>query len=1103
MYCLCLFSLSCSKKPDGKDTYSITAEQTEYFLVHTDPRITNLYFTNKVLETEEHHYLAYESMYNGSGVAIGDINNDGLSDIYLGGNSVFDKLYLNKGGLKFEDISKSSGISGIHDGWTTGINMVDINADGLLDIYVCRGGPYKDPEDRSNKLFINNGDLTFTESTAGYGLDNDSYSIQTAFFDYDLDGDLDAYLMNQPPPSFQFEDIRYRMLSEDIRRGKRQTDKFYENIDGKFVEKTAETGLTNFGYRLGIAVGDINQDSYPDLYVCSDYDGADLMYINTGNKRFKNTIHEQIGHISLSSMGTDMSDINNDGLLDILVLEMAPNDHFRAKYEMLPMNRFRFQGLAKNGFHNQYMYNTLQLNNGNGSFSEIADLAGLAKSDWSWGPLFFDIDNDGRKDLFIANGVKHQFIFGDLVSVMQEKSEEYDRPLNISEITELSLTNITPNVVYRYEGGLKYKKITDQWMDESAFNSNGVAYGDLDNDGDLDLVANNMDDNVSLYESRSANGPGGNYIKFILRGPEKNRFAIGAKIKIKKGEEILYQELHNARGYLSSVEHSLIFGLGDMDTLRNVEIIWPDGLSTFFSDLEVNRTYHFNYEEAVKSKSPAHEAVNPTLQVADPKEFGITFEHQENRFNDYEKQFLLPYSQSHNGPFISTADVNSDGLQDFFVGGAANQSGELYIQDHSGKFHKQDGPWKNDNKFEDLGSTFFDFDRDGDQDLYVVSGGSEFPAGSDMFQDRLYSNNGDGHFSKTTTALPTINTSGQTVKFNDFDRDGDADIFIGGRILPERYPFPPTSHLLLNENGRFVDVTAKYAPDLHQIGMVTDAIFVDIDRDDDDDLFIVGEWEPIQVLENNNGVFRKIEVAGLENSFGLWFSITANDIDNDGDMDFFAGNLGLNSRFKTGEGHSFHIFCDDFDQSGTYDIVLSYLYKEKLVPVKGREYSSRQMPFISEKFPTIKSFATASLAEIYGQEELDHALHYEADMLESVFVENQGNGKFEIKALPIEAQISPVHDFDFLDINGDGTDEVLLVGNMYNTEVETMRLDASYGCILEYRNGGFTAVKSSLSGFNSKGDARDISLINIVDDQHLVMVANNNGSLSLFSFINK
>jgi hypothetical protein len=607
--------------------------------------------------------------------------------------------------------------------------------------------------------------------------------------------------------------------------------------------------------------------------------------------------------------------------------------------------------------------------------------------------------------------------------------------------------------------------MTNQWIDESTFNSNGVAYGDLDNDGDLDLVANNMDDNVSLYESRSADGPGGNYIKFTLTGPEKNRFAIGSKIKIKKGKELLYQELQNARGYLSSVEHSLVFGLGDMETLGEAEIIWPDGQSTFIGDLEVNQTYHFTYDDAVKSISPAPEAIVPIFQETDPQEFGITYAHVENRFNDYKNQILLPWSQSHNGPFISKADVNNDGLQDFFVGGAANQSGELYIQNHSGKFERQDGPWNSDKFYEDLGNVFFDFDSDGDQDLYVVSGGSEFPAGSDMFRDRLYANNGKGQFAKTSNVLPPIQTSGQTVRTSDIDADGDLDVFIGGRIIPDKYPYPPASHLLLNENGKYFDITSSNAPDLGQLGMVTDALFMDIDQDDDDDLILVGEWTSVEILENKNGAFNKTSVTGLENTVGLWFSLAANDIDNDGDLDLFAGNLGLNSKFKAGKGNSFHIYCDDFDMSGTYDIVLSYSYKDELVPARGRGCSSEQMPFIANKFPTFKSFAEASLVEIYGQEKLDNALHYEADMLESIFLENKGNGEFEIKVLPVEAQISPVHDFTFLDINGDGTNEVILVGNIYHTEVETMRLDASYGCILEFRNGRFSVMKSSLSGF--------------------------------------
>ncbi len=535
-----------------------------------------------------------------------------------------------------------------------------------------------------------------------------------------------------------------------------------------------------------------------------------------------------------------------------------------------------------------------------------------------------------------------------------------------------------------------------------------------------------------------------------------------------------------------------------MDTIPTTEITWPDGKRTLIENLAVNKSYSFSYDDEIKLKNSYDLPVNLAFKKIPSEEIGITYQHKENKFNDYTKQILLPYSQSHHGPYISKSDVNNDGLEDFFVGGAANQSGELYIQNTSGKFKKQSGPWNKDNAFEDLGVLFFDYDSDGDQDLYVVSGGSEFPEGSEMFQDRLYSNDGEGHFSKNTTALPPIYTSGQSVKVSDIDMDGDLDIFIGGRIVPDKYPFSPNSHLLLNENESFRDITNENAPDLKQIGMVTDAVFVDYDQDGDDDLIVVGEWTPVQFLQNENGTFKKIAIAGLENTVGLWFSLAANDIDRDGDIDLFAGNLGLNSNFQAGNGASFHIYCDDFDNSGTFDIVLSNTYKNELVPIRGRECSSQQMPFIAKKFSSFQSFAEANLAEIYGHEKLDKALHYEADLLESVFIENLGNGKFEIKKLPVETQFSPIRDFEFYDVDKDGVNEILSIGNMYNTEIRTSRLDASYGCAIKYEENKFSILPARSSGFSSKGDARDICFIKTGAHQQLLVVSNNNTALNIF-----
>lgn len=1095
---VCLLIASCKRDDEKQKPVVEHEDKTEFFLELVSPLKSNLYFTNRVVETSKHNYWNYEQIYNGSGVAAGDLNNDGLPDIYFGGNTFFDKLYLNNGALKFEDITISSGISGVHDGWTMGINFVDINADGWLDIYVSRSGPHDDPEKRKNKLFINNRDLTFREAAEEFGIANTGYSIQSAFFDYDLDGDLDMYLMNHPDPSFQTNNLQIDELRKEIASGRIRTDYFYENTDKGFVDKTKEAGLLNFGYRHGIAVGDINADGYPDLYITSDFDGADLLYINTGHKGFKNTINEQLGHTSYSSMGNELSDINNDGLLDIYVVDMAPDDHVRSKVEMPSMNIKRFHSLVKNGYHHQYMGNTLHLNNGHDNFSEISQLSGITKSDWSWAPLFFDIDLDGKKDLYITNGVKRKFIYGDFNKTLSDKSKELNRKLDFNEITDLALNDVIPNSVYKYMGNLKYKKVTEAWVDNGRFNSNGVAYADFDNDGDLDLITNNMEENASLYENKAANNLGGNYLKLKLIGPEKNKFAIGSKVKMKIGNEILFQELHNARGYLSSVDHELVFGLGNADKVDEVEIQWPDGKFTILKNLKSNTAYISDYKLENKFNKEPQNKKSSFLSKVNLESIGINYLHTENPFDDFSEQILLPYSQSHNGPFISSADVNNDGLDDFFVGGAIGMPGALYVQGINGKFIEKKGAWYSDSSYEDLGVLFFDSDSDGDQDLYVVSGGSEFPEKSKNYYDRLYINDGSGNFNKDLSALPQLPVSGQIVVANDIDNDGDLDLCIGGRVIPGKYPFSPKTYLLRNDQGKFKDVTADQAPELREAGMLTAIKFVDYDNDGDDDLVAVGEWTPIQFFENNNGNFKVVNIKGLEKSVGLWFGLESADLDKDGDIDFVVGNLGLNTKFKTQEGKAFHIYCDDFDQSGTYDVVLSNLYKGNLVPSRGRECSSQQMPIIIEQFPSFEEFAHASLVDIYGQENLDEALHYKADLLYSVYVENLGSGNFKIHKLPVEAQFSPLKDFKFLDIDGDNQMELIAVGNMYHTEVETARYDALFGCVMKFELGKFSIINSQLSGFVNIGDARRMAVLKQSNNGNLLIVTNNDGALNGF-----
>lgn len=1031
--------------------------------------------------------LNYVYMYNGGGVATADFNNDGLVDIYFTANQESNALYINQGKFKFKDMTQKAGVLDSL-GWTNGVSVFDVDNDGWLDLYVCKSG-LESPSSRENLLYRNKGDGTFEEVAEKWGLNDNGYSTQSYFFDYDKDGDLDMYLVNHRIDFDNTSSINKELQNEI---SPYTSDQLYRNDDGFYTNVTSTAGMLNKAWGLSAAIGDFNGDNWPDVYVCNDFLEPDILYINQGDGTFTDEILKRMNHISFNSMGSDYADINNDKNTDLLVLEMASEDHIRSKRNMATMNTKNFEYMVKQDYHHQYMVNTFQLNQGNGMFSEIAQLTGMSKTDWSWAPLIADFDNDGLKDIFVTNGILKDLNDQDFKGQM-DKMARTGKIVDFEDVGEILPNTRLSNYGFKNNGNLSFENVTKLWGLDTHTQSNGISYADLDNDGDLDLVINNINDHAQIYENNDVN----NFIQIILIGDEKNRLAVGAKVNIKADDSEQYQELYLSRGYLSSVQNLVHFGVGTASIIDEIVVEWPNQEISILQNIEANQIVFLN-QEGASTKELVKSSVSPPIVALPAGARGITFEHRERYFDDYKNQVLLPHSQSRNGPFMDKADVNGDGLDDFFIGGAAGQSGQLYIQKLDGSFERQNSDtWKNDWAYEDLGVLFFDWDGDGDQDLYVVSGSSEFLANSDLLQDRIYNNDGKGNFLKDPDILPRMDTSGQCVKVSDIDIDGDLDIFVGGRIVPDKYPFSPNSFMLINENGKFVDKTKSVAPSLTDIGMVTDASFSDYDGDGDQDLIVVGEWMPITLLENDEGIFRKKEIKSLQKTEGLWFSIAANDIDNDGDMDYFIGNLGLNTKFKANEKKEFHVFCDDFDKSGTYDIILSNKYKGALVPSRGKECTSQQMPFIKEKFKDYASFAEATIQDILGVESIETALHYEAKILESILLENLGNGQFKIRKLPNKVQIAPIMDFEFVDMDGNDTNEILVVGNHYNSEVETVRYDASYGSVLSFDDGNIKAKDLKDTGFVNRGDAKDICTL-LAKNERLILVSNNNGRIQSF-----
>lgn len=1061
---------------------------------------TGIEFTNKIIETPGINNLIWDGVHQGGGVAIGDINNDDLPDICLIANMGKDVLYLNKGNMQFENITEKSGLN-TKVGWSGGITMADVNADGWLDIYISRYGWFEEPEDRVNRLFINNKDNTFSEKAKEYGLDNTGYTIQSTFFDYDKDGDLDLFVANQPT---QVRNTKALQENNPPPMDANVSDRLFRNNgNNTFTDVSQKAGILNLDYSLGIVASDLNNDGWTDIYVGNDFAKPDKMYLNNQNGTFTDMLQKSVKHTSNFSMGCDIADFNNDAWPDIVSLDMVAEDHFRSKTNMASMSKERFLKSVQKGYYYQYMSNSLQLNNANPrtkkgevTFSEIGQLAQMPKTDWSWAALLADFDNDTYKDLFITNGIKRDPNNHDHLRTMVKASRKAQGQLTAEDLLELSKKSPShkiKNYLYRNNGDLTFKNVASEWgMRQPSF-SNGAAYADLDNDGDLDLVINNVDEKAFVYRNESK---GKNYLQLKLKGTGKNPQALNAKATIYIGDKIQYQELTLTRGYMSACNNILHFGLDTASMIDKLEVTWTDGRVTEMHNVEVNQKLELNQKEANK-KSKKNTTTPPAMFVDITSKTGISFQHKENDYDDFEKEILLPHKQSTNGPALAVGDVNGDNLEDFYIGGAKGQAGVFYLQNKTGKFKRA---WQSESKYEDIAAELFDADGDNDLDLYVVSGGNEFAENAPELQDRLYFNNGQGKFEKAKGKLPKMLSSGGCVAANDFDQDGDLDLFVGGRIIPAKYPIPSKSYLLQNDGGKFTDITTTHALEIEEMGLVTDAIWSDYDKDGDEDLVVVGEWMPISIFQNNNGKLNSVNSKlGLANTRGWWFSVAAADIDGDGDMDYALGNLGLNSKFKVNDKKSFEIYCSDFDNSGNLDIVLVNGDKQRglKLPVRGRECSSEQMPFIEKKFPSYEKFAAASIEEIYG-ESLNNALHYQADELRSSFLVNDGNGQFHLEAMPNEAQFSPTMSILSNDLNEDGLMDLVMAGNFYGIEVETVRYDAGIGAVLMgNKNKLPTSMPLSQSGFFANKEVRQLAWMRLANGKKAVLIANNNDALQL------
>ncbi|WP_235298723.1 VCBS repeat-containing protein [Portibacter marinus] len=1054
-------------------------------------------FRNDLTMSEQKNFFTYGYFYLGGGVAIGDFNNDGLQDVYFTGNMVENQLYLNLGNLQFKNVTGEVGVGG-DDRWVTGCSVVDINNDGWRDIYVSVAGKWSS---RKNMLFENQGTNemgipVFKEKAEKYGLADNSNTMQTVFFDYDGDGDLDAYMANYPETRFNLRPMDYKRL---IERGSiSSSDHLYQNNgDGSFTDVTLEAGVLNFGLTLGIVASDLNNDGWLDLYLSNDFHSPDYLYINNGDGTFTDQLGSSLMQTALFGMGVDAADYNNDGLIDLIQLDMAPPDNFRSKANMASMNPSLFAEMVDNGLHHQYMYNMVQTakgirNDGIPFYAETAKHLGLDKTDWSWSALLADFDLDGYKDLFVTNGIRKDInnkdYFGWLGQMEKEnkgKGHLYN-DMSLTELLEKMPHQKLDNPIFQNIGGKKFQQVNDKWGLHFTGYSNGAAYSDLDNDGDLELIINNIDSTATIFKNLSKERSSQNFINVKLEGKSGNRDGVGAKVKIKNPTTFQYLEQSPVRGYQSSVDPTLIFGLGENDVVKKLIVEWPSGLISTLNDVPVNQRIIVEEKNAVESIDE-----NPSERRFFQQQNSSRIEHRENEYNDFDREVLLPHKMSTHGPALAIADLNMDGSEDLYLGASFGSNGKLILsKDKCDTIIELESE-----QYEDIDAIFLDLDNDGDQDLYIVSGGNERPAHDSAYRDRLYINDGSGVFTLVHVNWPFPSNSGAVVRPLDYDQDGYIDLFIGNRQIPGLYPNPATSYLLRNTSSKN-EIGFEVIKEFEELGMVTDALWDDYDQDGDKDLLIVGEWMPLTIFENNgNDLSQVVDLAFLDQTVGWWNTIEKADFDGDGDHDYILGNLGLNYKYKASPEATFDIYSDDFDQNGHQDIVLGYYQNGIQFPVRGKQCSTEQMPVLKDRIESYNLFASSNIQEIYQEEQLSKSLHLKANEFAHLYLENLGSGELKSLQLPGCSQIGTVNDILILDVNQDQNLDVIMVGNQFNSEVETPRSDANFGTVLiGDGHGSFECSSYEKTGIYNPFEAKKIKLRKTGKSSQII-IANNNGPL--------